>query len=348
MTTEKNYFETFSNLSQAFGTAATVEDLLQLIVESAMKTMNGKAACLFLQDKKQDAFVPRAKVGLSDTYIHANPLRAQKLSIALEKTGHLIFEDAANDERLENREAKVAEGIASLMTVGVMVDGKMIGILSIYTSDKRTFTSDDIMFLKALAANGGVALKKARLVERIEKNASLFLELSSAINSSIDIKDILKSMTEKTSKAMGMKGATIRLLDEDSKALSLVASYGLSDEFLSKGKILVENDLLRALEGETIIVEDLNMDKDLQYPKETEAEGIRSLVTVPIQAKGKTIGVMRLYGESPRGYSKGFILIVQALAHTGALAIQNASMYLALKEDKESLEEDIWSHRLYF
>lgn len=348
MTTEKNYFETFSKLSQAFGTAATVEDLLQLIVESAMNTMHGKAACLFLHDKKQDAFVPRAKVGLSDTYIHANPLKALKLSIALEKKGHLIFEDAATDERLENREAKVAEGIASLMTVGVMVDGKMIGILSLYTSDKRTFTSDDIMFLKALAANGGVALKKARLVERIEKNAVLFLELSSAINSSIDIKDILKSMTEKTSQAMGMKGATIRLLDEDSKALSLVASYGLSDKFLSKGKIIVENDLVRALEGETIIVEDLNMDKDLQYPKETEAEGIRSLVTVPIQAKGKTIGVMRLYGESPRGYSKGFIMVVQALAHTGALAIQNASMYLALKEDKESLEEDIWSHRLYF
>jgi GAF domain-containing protein len=348
MTTEKNYFETFSNLSQAFGTAATVEDLLQLIVESAMNTMNGKAACLFLQDKKQDVFVPRAKVGLSDTYIHANPFSAQKVSIALEKNGHLIFEDAANDERLENHEAKVAEGIASIMTVGVMVDGKMIGILSLYTSDKRTFTSDDIMFLKALAINGGVALKKARLVERIEKNAVLFLELSSAINSSIDIKDILKSMTEKTSQAMGMKGATIRLLDEDSKALSLVASYGLSDKFLSKGKIIVENDLLRALEGETIIVEDLNMDKDLQYPKETEAEGICSLVTVPIQAKGKPIGVMRLYGESPRGYSKGFIMVVQALAHTGALAIQNASMYLALKEDKESLEADIWSHRLYF
>ncbi len=80
----------------------------------------------------------------------------------------------------------------------------------------------------------------------------------------------------------------------------------------------------------------------------TAREGLHSLVTVPIQAKGKTIGVMRFYCESPRGYSKGFILVAQALAHTGALAIQNASMYLALKEDKESLEEDIWSHRLYF
>jgi len=29
----------------------------------------------------------------------------------------------------------------------------------------------------------------------------------------------------------------------------------------------------------------------------------------------------------------------------GGLAIQNASMYLKLQEDKKSLEEDIWSHR---
>lgn len=348
MTTKNNYFQTFCNLSQAFGTAATVEELLHLIVKYAMESMNGKAACLFLEDKKQDVFVPKAKIGLSDTYIHANPFRAQKVSKALEKNGHLLFEDAAHDERLENRDAKVAEGIASLMTVGVMVDGRMIGVLSLYTSDKRKFTEDEIVFLKALAANGGVALKKARLLERIEKNALLFLELSSAINSSIDIKDILNSMTEKTSKALGMKGATIRLLDQDTNSLNLVASYGLSERFLSRGKLTVQNDLTEALKGKTIIVEDLSKAKDVQYPKETEEEGLRSLVTVPIQAKDETIGVMRLYSESVRKYPKGIIMVLQALAHAGALAIQNASMYLALKEDKKNLEEDIWSHRLYF
>ncbi len=348
MTRKNNYFQTFCNLSEAFGTAASVEDLLQLIVKSAVETMDGMAACLFLEDRKQDVFIPQARTGLSDAYIHANPMKAQKISKALEIKGHLIFEDAATDERLENRDAKVAEGIASLMTVGVMVDDRMIGVLSLYTSDKRTFTEDEIVFLKALAANGGIAIKKARLLERIEKNTLLFLELSSAINSSIDIKDVLNSMTEKTSKALGMKGVTIRLLDKESNTLNLVASYGLSERFLSKGQLTVQKDLLEALKGKTIVIEDLSKTTDLQYPLETKEEGLRSLVTVPIQAKNETIGVMRFFTAEVRKYPKGTIMLLEALANTGALAIQNASMYLALKEDKKNLEEDIWSHRLYF
>ena len=42
MTKEKDFFQTFCSLSQAFGTAATVEELLNLIVDSAKKAMKGK------------------------------------------------------------------------------------------------------------------------------------------------------------------------------------------------------------------------------------------------------------------------------------------------------------------
>jgi len=349
MTSGKDYFETFCNLSQAFGTAATVDELLQLIVSTAVETMGGKAACLYLDDPEQDLFVAKAKFGLSDKYIHASPIKAQKVNLALEKKGYLVFDDATSDPRLENHEAKKAEGIASILTVGVMVDGSLIGVLSLYTAEKYKFTNDDIVFLRALAANGGIALKKAMLLELIEKNASLFLELSSAINSSIDIKDVLTGMTEKTTKAMDLKGVSIQLLDEDTNTLNVVATYGLSDTFLNKGYVTAEKGIAaEALKGKTIVIEDISLDDNLQYPQETETEGIKSLVTVPIQSKGKTIGIMRLYGGRVRKYSKQFIAVVQAVANSGALAIQNASMYLALKEDKKSLEEDIWSHRMYF
>jgi len=275
-------------------------------------------------------------------------MKAQRLISGLEKKGYLAFEDETSDPRLENLDAKKEEGIASILTVPVMVEGRQIGVLSLYTADKRKFSDDDIVFMKALAVNGGIALKKARLLERIEKYSTLFLELSSAINSSIDIKDVLRNMTERTTELMGVKGVLIRLYDEDSKTLNVVASYGLSDTFLNKGVIIAEKSLAEALEGKTIVVEDISDDGGLQYPKETKEEGIGSMVTVPIQAKEKVIGVMRLYCESPRKYSKDFIAVVKALAHTGGLAIQNASMYLALQADKKSLEEDIWSHRLYF
>lgn len=348
MTTEKDYFQTFCNLSQAFATAATVDELLQLIVQNATETMNAKAACLFLADQKQDIFVPKANFGLSDKYMHANPLKAKKLVAALQASGFFIFEDATTDPRLENHEAKKEEGIASILTVAVMVEGHLIGILSLYTANQRKFTDQEIVFMKALAANGGIALKKANLLERIEKNSVLFLELASAINSSLDIKEVLHSMSEKSCNAFGMKGAVIRLLNEDTNSLVMVASYGLSEAFLNKGYILAEKSVTEALQGKTVVIEDVSKYKSLQYPKETKEEGINSMLCLPIRSREKIIGVMRLYSSCIRRYPQDFITVMEAIAHTGALAIQNASMYLALKEDKKSLEEDIWSHRLYF
>jgi GAF domain-containing protein len=348
MTSEKNYFQTFCYLSEAFATAVTVEELLQLIVKSATETMNGKGACLFLADEKEDIYVPKASYGLSDTYMHANPIKAKKLAATLLKTGYLAFEDATSDPRLENHEAKKNEGIASILTVAVTVEGRQIGILSLYTPRTRKFTDQEIVFLKALAANGGIAFEKAYLLERITKNSALFLELASAINSSIDIRKVLHNFSEKTCIALGMKSVSIGLLNEETGSLDLVASYGLSEKFINKGPISAEKSVTSALRGNTVIVEDVSTDTRLQYPKETLEEGIKSMVCVPIRSREKVIGVMRLYSDSVRRYPEDFITVVEALAHTGALAIQNASMYLALKEDKKSLEEDIWSQRLYF
>ncbi len=348
MTKEKDYFHIFYELSQAFGTAATVEELLNLIVENAKKAMKGKASCLFLADQKQDVFVPKAQTGLSDNYLHTNPLKAQKIVAALKKVGYLVFEDATKDPRLEHHEAKKAEGIASLLTVPVMVEDRCIGVLSLYTAKKRKFSDEDIFFLKALANSGGVALKKARLLERIEKNSILFLELASAINSSLEIKQVLRNLGEKTCKALGMKGVTIRLLNEDTHSLDLVSSFGLSETFLNKGPVSSEVGLTEALQGETLVIEDTAKDGRLQYPKEIKAEGINSMVCVPIRSRDRIIGAMRFFSECRRKYPRDFVIIVEALAHTGALAIQNASMYLTLKEDKRNLEEEIWSHRSYF
>jgi GAF domain-containing protein len=348
MATGKDFFQTFCNLNMAFGTAATMDELLDRIVHSAIEAMSAKAACLFLADRKQDIFVPAAQIGLSDNYLHANPLKARKIVEALRKEGHLFFEDAAGDPRLEHRKAKKAEGIASILTVPVMVDNRCIGVLSLYTGKKCHFTQQEIDFLKALAASGGVALKKARLLERIETSTTLFLELASSINSSLDIREVLHNMSEKTCKALGMKGITIRLLNEDRNALELVASYGLSKTFLDKGPVSPYESITEGLKGKTIVIEDTSKDKRLQYPQETLQEGIKSMVCVPIRSREKVIGVMRLYSDCIRKYPRDFITMVEALAHTGALAIQNASMYLQLKEDKQSLEEDIWSHLLYF
>ena len=103
------------------------------------------------------------------------------------------------------------------------------------------------------------------------------------------------------------------------------------------------------LKGKTLIIKDVKTDKHVQYRDAVIKEGIESMLVVPIKAKDEeVIGIMRLCCSHQRDFPEDMIMLVNALAQTGGLAIQNAAMYLQLKEDKESLEQDIWSHRSWF
>ena len=348
MTKEKDYFRTFCKVSRAFGSTFSREKLLDLIVESAIESMDAKAACLFLADEKRDVFVPTAQKGLSDDYLHAKPLRAKSIVQAVLKGGYLAIRDATSDPRVENHEAKKAEGIASILDVPVMVRDKVIGVLALYTGTVRDFSVDEIDFLSALAEQGGSAIQQARLLERIQKNSMLFLDLASDINSSLDVKKIFHNLTVDLSEALGMKGVIIRLLNKETGELQLVASHGLSEKFLDKGPLSAEKSVVQAMKGETVIIDDVENDERLQYRDEVIREGIASMLVVPIKVKDDVIGIMRLCSAVKRDYPQDIIVLVNALAQTGGLAIQNASMYLALQDDMKELKDDIWSHRSWF
>jgi GAF domain-containing protein len=348
MTKRNNFFKTFCKISKALGTTLGKKKLLDLIVQSAIDTMEAKAACLFLADEEKDMFVPTAQKGLSDNYLHASPLRAQKIVDEMLKEGYLSFYDATTDSRLENLEAKKAEGIASILSVPVTVKEKAIGVLSLYTAEHRDFSKDEIDFLSALAEQGGIAIEQSRLFERINQNSMLFLDLASSINSTLDIRKVLHILTAEIAEALGMKGVLIRLLNHETGNLDLVASYGLSEEFQNKGPVSIQKSIAQALKGETVIIEQVSKDNRLQYKEEILKEGVISMLCVPIKAREEVIGVMSLFSSAARKYPEDVIILVNALAHTGGLAIQNASMYLNLQEDKKSLEEDIWSYRSWF
>ena len=348
MTKEMDYFKSFCKISKAFGTTQKKQELLNLIVESSIESMAGKAACLFLADERQDFFAPTAQSGLSEDYLHSSPMKARNVVKVLEKDGYLSFPDATSDPRLEHRDAKKAEGIASILTVPVRVKDRTIGVLSLYTATRREFEPREIEFLRALADQGGIALENNRLHRRMQKNAMLFLDLASSINSSLDIKQVLSNLTSNICDVLGMKGALIRLLDEDSGELKLVASHGLSDAFLEKGSIATTETAARALKGETIVISDATTDERIVFRDAMKSEGIVSYIVTPILARDQVIGVMRLYSAVERQFPPDFMVMVEALAHQGGLAIQNASMFLKLQEDKKSLEEDIWSHRSWF
>jgi GAF domain-containing protein len=348
MATKRDYFETICKVSRAFGTTLDKDELLAMIVESAIDTMRGKAACLFLFDEEKNISVPVAQKGLSQGYFHAKWKSAKDNVSDVMKEGFLAISDATKDSRSENHEAKKEEGIASILAVPVKVKGKVIGVLTLYTARRRTFTENEIAFLTALAEQGGMAIENTRLIEQIRRNTTLFHNLAASINSTLDIKEILNVLSADIARDLGVKGATVRLLDEERKTLRPVASYGLSEKFLRKGPISAEKSIAQALEGKPIVVLNAAKDDRIQYKKEMIEEGIVSLLCVPIKAKDEVIGVLRIYSGVEHEFTEDDITFVSALAHQGGLAIQNAAMYLTLQQDMKDMKEDVYSYRSWF
>jgi GAF domain-containing protein len=351
MTTSIDYFHSLSKLSRDFGTAQSHDELLHLIVDRAVKTMNAKAAAIFLMDGESETEkknIAVARFGLSDKYINAGSDHAVKITPQLLKDGYVYFRDATTDPRLMNHEIKKAEGIGSILTVPVMVKGRLLGILSLYTKEIREFTPDEIEFLYILAEQGGIALIHARLLKRLRNNTEMFLKLAASISSSLDVKTIFQTLTEDIAKNFDVKAASVRLLDDDKRTLKLVASFGLSEKYLKKGEISAEKSIAMALKGKPVVVKNASTDAGVQYKKEKQEEGIVSILCVPIKSKDDVIGVLRLYSDRQRNFTEDEISLVTALAYQGGLAIQNACLYLTVQEDIKDLKEDIWSHRSWF
>ena len=351
MSKKENYFQALSKLTKEMGATQDQDKMLHLIINTAVKTMKAKAAVIFLNDEDSDNTIRNvavAQVGLSEAYIHAGPQHAVKISPQLLEDGYMYFRDATTDKRLMNRAAKKTEGIGSILSVPVLDKGQMLGILSLYTKDVRTFTQDEIDFLSILAELGGAAIVNAELIQKLRSYSQVFLRLAASISESLDVKTILQALTQDLVHELHIKGSSVRLLDEEKNTLELVASYGLSEKYLNKGPVAADKNIAETLKGQTIFIKDVARDPGIQYRKEKEEEGIASMLYVPVKSKDKIIGVLNVYSSRIREFKEEEITLVKALAYQGGLAINNACLYLNVQNDIKDLKENIWGHKSWF
>jgi signal transduction protein with GAF and PtsI domain len=173
------------------------------------------------------------------------------------------------------------------------------------------------------------------------KYLSTFKNVCKKINSSLDIHIVLKAITENAAELLGVKGCTIFLLDKERKHLHVSSSYGLSERYIKKGPVDSEKSIKDTLGGEWVLVSDAKIDTRIQYREEAKQEGIESILSVPMFAKGTIIGVLRIYTSEPRFFSDIENEFIAGLVEVGSIALENAMIYDQLKTDHEKLICDV-------
>jgi sigma-B regulation protein RsbU (phosphoserine phosphatase) len=161
----------------------------------------------------------------------------------------------------------------------------------------------------------------------IERNERIY-QLSTLVAGDFSLQEVLDKLAEAAVKIVGAKACSIRLLDEETNDLKMRSTYGLSEEYRNKGAVTKDDEVIRsAFAGEAIVIDDMRDDARILYKDATEKEGLVSQLTVAMQFKNQSIGVLRLYSPRPRGFVESDIAVARAVASQCALAITNAKLY---------------------
>ncbi len=342
---ERVYLRSFVEISKALGSTLDVAMVMDQIVRQITEVMNLKGATIRLVNPKTNTLELMASVGLSDKYLQKGPVDLDR-SIAEALSGRPVaIYDATTDPRMQYPEKAKEEGIATLLAIPMVTKGKVIGVMRLLTSEPREFTMEEVDFACAVADLGAQAIANAKMYEERTRELQFLkgmLEVSKAINSALEVKKVLQLLVKTATTALDIKAAAVRLLDEKRQKLEMVASYGLSDRYITKGPVETDKSVAEAMLGKAVSIYDVRQDERAIYPKQAEEEGIRSILSVPISLKGNVIGVMRLYTSDCRDFSDDEITFMSSLAEQAALAMENSRMFQKLKGEYEELMGDLY------
>jgi len=161
----------------------------------------------------------------------------------------------------------------------------------------------------------------------IEGFYRIFRDISTSVHSSSDVKEVLDLVVKKATEAVNAKGALLRILNLETGRLELSAAYGLSERYLSKGHVStakVITDLCRI--NKVIIIDDVQTNPRVQYPREAREEGIASMLDLPLTLGDHVVGIIRIFFSDQRKFSDEHLNFLVAVAEQCALAIDKARL----------------------
>jgi signal transduction protein with GAF and PtsI domain len=164
-------------------------------------------------------------------------------------------------------------------------------------------------------------------------------EVARVINASLKPEEVLAQIVKCVAEVMEVTACSLRVLDSKRERLLMGGSWGLSEGYIRKGPILVKESGLdqKALKGKTVWLENAQTDKAFQYQSKARAEGIKSVLVVPLLLGTKAIGVLRVYSAEIRKFDEKEVQFLQAVANLSAIALENARMHQVLRTDFDLL-----------
>ena len=168
-------------------------------------------------------------------------------------------------------------------------------------------------------------------MDESERHLRLLTETTEAVNSSLDLQEVMALIARKVAEALETDACFVYLYDERGDELVLRATFGAQvGEEERKPRMRIGEGLTGSSAAErqpVMIAEQANLDPRFKAFKNLPEGEYESILAVPILAREKLEGALNVRTQHPREFSQAEIDLLVAIAGQVAQSIQHARLY---------------------
>jgi len=219
-------------------------------------------------------------------------------------------------------------------TFPLKIDKKTLGVLDIQSDQLSAFKENDTIVLGALANSIAIAVQDAELYNSLSQRAeqiSVIFEVSQAINSFLDLDELLEKIIQIIIKRFGFKYVHIFTVHEGRRKIFYQAGS------LPESKEMVENGFSFELDDDGIIswvaqngiiAISNDISTDDRFGKQSVPPHVyQSELVVPLIYGGENLGVLDVQSETKNAIDEHDLFLFEAIASTIASALRNAFLF---------------------
>jgi putative nucleotidyltransferase with HDIG domain len=253
------------------------------------------------------------------------------------------------------RKEALKRGYLSIISLPIIHEGTVIGVLDVYSDKKDAFNKEDVEFLRELTGDIAIGIKSIRLEEALKKsNEQLkkmydFQSIVKKLNQFLLVckseDEIYKEVCDTFMESSLIKFVWIGLIEKGTFDVKPVAYAGIEKGYINSIKAKWDN--LPHGRGPTgiaiktqkpVIIGDIRTDLTyMPWGKEALKRNYLSIISLPLIHEGAVIGVLNIYSDKKDAFIEEDVELFKEVANNIAIGIKSIRLEKNLEERNKQL-----------
>lgn len=313
--------------------------ILNRLMDFALQALETDSGTLYLLDPENNELTFEVVKGPRAGRLKGLKMRARTgIAGLVAKTGKPhVSSDLAKDKHWAG--IKFADSHTNMMAVPLTIKKKVVGVIEVlHKAGGQPFTRDDIKALTSIANHFAIIMERADLFSELDNRVrqfSILHDVGSLLVSTLDQSVVRHRAMEAITKIMSAETGSLLLVDDERQELYFEVALGEKGKTLKEVRLGMGEGIAGwvAKHGKPLIIDDVTQDRRFQGLMDKKSKfRTRNMICVPVEIKGKTIGVLQAINRLEGTFTKDDLRLFQLFSNQVAIALDNARLYEEIKE----------------